>query len=259
VRFVTADFHLPGSSFLHRTDPRARLLALAGFTACFLVPAEPLPLAGLAAACLALAGCTLGGRQLAGLLRALAPALLVIVLATPPFVRGGTPLLTVAGLTLVSTAGIRAAVIFLARLSGIAAVFFTLLRTLQLEELLLALRWFGMPYPAALAVTITFRYIPFLAGTWHEVRDAHRLRGAATGPGPVLTAVMVKAVKTIPALAMALESRGLGRAGPRSSLFALGPAGRFAFHAAAVAGACAAILLALLLPASRRFFALPGL
>ena len=91
------------------------------------------------------------------------------------------------------------------------------------------------------------------------VKDAARLRGSAAGAGPVLAAVMVKAVKTIPALAMALESRGLGRPGPRSSLVSLGPSRRFALHAAAVAVATAAVLLALLLPAARRFFALPGL
>jgi energy-coupling factor transport system permease protein len=256
---VTADFHLPGTSFLHRTDPRARLLALLGFTACFLVPAEPLPLAGLAVACLAMVAFALGSRQLGGLMRALAPALFFIVLLTPPFVRGGTTLLTVAGFPLVTTGGVRAAIVYLSRLSGIAAVFFALLRTLRLEELVLALRWFGVPFPAALAVTVTFRYIPFLAGTWHEVKDAHRLRGTRTGPGPVLTAVMVKAVKTIPTLAMALESRGFGRTGHRTSLVALPPARRFALHAVAVAAASAFILLLLLLPAARRIFALPGL
>jgi energy-coupling factor transport system permease protein len=256
---VTADFHLPGSSFLHRTDPRARLLALLGLTACFLVPAEPLPLACLATACLATVAFALGGRQLAGLLRALAPALVFIVVLTPPFAREGTVLLPVAGFPLVTTGGVRAAIVYLSRLSGIAAVFFALLRTLRLEELVLALRWFGMPFPAALAVTVTFRYIPFLAGTWHEVKDAHLLLGVRTGPGPVLTAVMVKAVKTIPALAMALESRGLGRKGRRTSFVALPQTRHFALHAAAVAGVCAAVLLLLLLPATRRIFALPGL
>jgi energy-coupling factor transport system permease protein len=256
---VTADFHLPGSSFIHRADPRARLLALPGLTACFLVPAEPLALLVLAAACLVVAGIALGGRQLAGLLRGLAPALLFIVLLTPPFTRGGTALITVAGFPLVTTAGVRAVIVYVSRLSGIAAVFFALLRTLRLEELVLALRWFGVPFPAALAVTVTFRYIPFLAGTWHEVKDAHRLRGAGTGPGPVLTAVMVKAVKTIPLLAMALESRGFGRAGHRTSLVILPPTRRFVLHAAAVAVICAATLLLFLLPATRRIFALPGL
>ncbi len=256
---MTADFHLPGSSFLHRTDPRARLLALIGLTACFLVPAEPLPLLVLAASCLAAAAAALGVRQLAGLLRTLAPALFFVAVLTPPFVRGGTTLVAVAGFPLVTTAGLRAALVFLSRLTGIAAAFFALLRTLRLEELVLALRWFGVPFPAALAVTVTFRYIPFLAGTWHEVKDAHRLRGAKTGPGPILTAVMVKAVKTIPALAMALESRGLGRTGRRTSLVALPSTRRFLLHAAAVVVVCAAILLLLLLPAARRIFALPGL
>lgn len=256
---MTADFHLPGTSFLHRTDPRARLLALVGFTACFLVPAEPLPLAGLAAICLAVVGVTLGIRQLASLLRALGPALLVIALLTPPFVRGGDVLVAVAGHPIVTMAGVRAAIVYLARLAGIAGVFFVLLRSLRLEELVLALRWYGLPYPAALTVTITFRYIPFLAGTWHDARDAARLRGSGFGPGPVLAAVMVKAVKTIPTLAMALESRGLGRSGTRTSLVALGPKRRFALHAAVAATACAAVLLALLLPSMRRIFAVPGL
>jgi energy-coupling factor transport system permease protein len=256
---VTADFYLPGTSFLHRTDPRARLLALVGFTACFLVPAEPLPLAGLAIACLAIVGATLGVRQLAALLRALGPALLVIALLTPPFVRGGDVLVTVAGRPIVTTAGVRAAIVYLARLSGIAGVFFALLRSLRLEELVLGLRWYGLPYAAALTVTITFRYIPFLAGTWHDARDAARLRGSGGGPGPVLAAVMVKAVKSIPTLAMALESRGLGRSGPRTALVTLGPTRRFALHAVVAAAACAAVLLALLLPAARRIFAVPGL
>jgi energy-coupling factor transport system permease protein len=136
-------------------------------------------------------------------------------------------------------------------------VFFALLRSLRLEELVLALRWYGLPYPAALTVTITFRYIPFLAGTWHDARDAARLRGSGGGPGPVLAAVMVKAVRTIPTLAMALELRGLGRSGPRTSLVALGPTRRFAYHAALAAAACSAVLLALLLPGARRIFALP--
>lgn len=256
---MTADFYLPGSSFLHRSDPRARLLALLGFTACFLVPAEPLAMAALAAACLVVVAVALGIRQFGVLLRALAPALLLIAILTPPFTRGGSTLVAIAGVPLATTAGLRAAAVYLSRLSGIAAVFYALLRTLRLEELVLALRWFGMPFSAALAITATFRYIPFLAGTWREVRDAHRLRGARTGPGPVLTAVMVKAIKTIPALAMALESRGLGRPGRRTSLVALGPSRRFAVHAAAVAALCAAILLLLLLPAGRRIFALPGL
>jgi energy-coupling factor transport system permease protein len=256
---MTGDFHLPGSSFLHRTDPRARLMALAGFTACFLLPAEPLPLGVLAASCLAVVALTLGLRQLGGLLRALAPVLAFILVLTPVVSRDGAAILKVAGIPLLTAGGARDVIMYLARFTGISAVFFALLRTLRLEELVLALRWFGTPFPAALAITITFRYIPFLAGTWREVKDAHRLRGAAAGPGPLLTAIVVKAVKSIPALAMALEGKGLGRTGPRTSLETLGPPRRAAFHLAAVAAALTAIMIVLLLPGARRFFAVPGL
>ena len=257
---MTADFHLPGTSFLHRTDPRARLLALLGLTACFLVPAEPLPLAGPRHGVPRRCGASpSAGRQLAGLLRALAPALLFIALLTPPFVRGGTALVTVAGFPLVTTAGVRAAIVYLSRLSGIAAVFFALLRTLRLEELVLALRCFGVPFPAALAVTVTFRYIPFLAGTWHEVRDAHRLRGTRDGTGPGADRGHGEGGEDHPG---ARDGAGVAGARPgrtRTSFVALPPARQFALHAALVAVVCASILLLLLLPAVRRIFALPGL
>lgn len=256
---MTADFHVPGTSFLHRTDPRARLLALVGMSACFLVPAEPLALAAAAAACLAVTGITLGLRELGRFLRTLVVVLAIIVVFTPLFTRGGTTLLSVAGFPVLTSAGVRATILYLARFLGVSAVFSSLLRTLRLEELVLALRWYGLPFPAALAVTITFRYVPFLAGTWQEVREAQRLRGVRTGVGPVLTAVMLKAVKTIPTLAMALELRGFGRRGPRSSFTELGRLSRFGLHAAAVAGVASAILLLLLLPGARRFFAMPGL
>ena len=58
--------------------------------------------------------------------------------------------------------------------------------------------------------------------------------------------------------AMALELRGLGRTGPRTSFAELGRTSRFALHAAAVAAVSAALLLVLLLPDARRFFAMPG-
>jgi energy-coupling factor transport system permease protein len=93
--------------------------------------------------------------------------------------------------------------------------------------MVLSLRWFGLPYAACLVMTITLRTIPSLAATWHNVVDAHRLRSGLDGRrrrrrivetyGPVLTSVLIEAVKGIPALAMALESRGFGRRNARTS------------------------------------------
>jgi energy-coupling factor transport system permease protein len=161
---------------------------------------------------------------------------------------------------------VRASLTFIARLSGITLAFYGLLRTQQLEELVPALRWFGLPYRAALVVTITFRYVPFLAGTWQNVRDAHRLRATTNGRRgfaaswmPVLSSVLIQAVRGIPALAMALESRGLGRPGRRGSFARLGSTRRLLAQLAVIAFAMGCLLAPLVVPSARALLVLPGL
>jgi len=68
--------------------------------------------------------------------------------------------------------------------------------------------------------------MPTLASTWRNVLDAHRLRAGPPAVRerkkivdtylPVLTSMLIEAVKGIPLLAMALESRGFGRRNPRT-------------------------------------------
>ncbi len=266
---MTAELYLPGSTILHRLDHRARLLALVALVVVFLLPAEPLALLACAAALAVLLAAVLGVPEVGRPLRTIAPVLIAIVILTPPFTRGGTTLVAVLGFPLVTTGGVRAVMLFLARFTGVTLAFYALLRTLRIEELVQALRWFGLPYRAALVMTITFRYIPFTASVWQNVRDAHRLRAAGGGQAarprlverwlPVLTSVLIQAVKAIPALAMALEGRGLGRAGPRTTLVDLGPTRRFLLHLLAAAAVVALVAAPVACPALGRVFALPGL
>ena len=265
---MIGELSIPGSSFLHRMDARARLLALPALVAIFLVPSEPLMTLCCAVGLAGMVAAAVGWRELGRALRAIAPALLLIGLLTPPFTREGRALVVVLGVPLVTTGGAAWAITFIARLAGVSIGLYGLLRTMEAEALVPALRWFGLPYRAALVVTITFRYIPFLAKTWENVRDAHRLRtagsavrrrGLASSWLPMLSSILIQAVRGVPALAMALEGRGVGRGGPRTSLAALGPVRRFVAHTAVVAGIAAAVLAALALPQTRSIFALPGL
>jgi energy-coupling factor transport system permease protein len=113
--------------------------------------------------------------------------------------------------------------------------FFLYLRTTAINELILALRWFGLPFKAALVTTLAFRYVPYMANVYTSVVDAHRLR---SDPGekelrwwelrkrvikllPVLISVLIYAIKGIPMLSMALESRGMGRKNPRADYMQL--------------------------------------
>jgi len=248
---VIAEFYVPGQSFLHRWDARAKLLVLPAVLAAFFIPSTPLVLAGFTAGIAAVLLLALGPSQLLPPLRTLWPVLVLITLLTPPFHRDGTAILRLAGAAALTAGGLHTTVVLLLRFLGITYGFFAVVRTLSLDDLVLGLRWFGLPYAACLVVTITLRTIPALAVTWHAARDAHRLRAGAVQQRrqpivrtylPVLTSVMIEAVKGIPVLAMALESRGFGRKNPRTSFAGLKEGPGLAVDAIALAVAAAALL-----------------
>jgi energy-coupling factor transport system permease protein len=159
--------------------------------------------------------------------------LILICLLTPPFHPEGRVLLRVFSFPLVTTDGLRMTLTMVLRFTGISLAFFAAFRSIELNELTLALRWFGLPFSLCLVVIIAFRSIPSLGLTYRSVQDAHRLRAgpAPSGRGgrrgrlssflPVLTSVLIQAVKSMPVLAMVLESRGFGRVNPRTSFVEL--------------------------------------
>lgn len=223
---MTVDFFRPGHTFLHRFDPRAKLLLLIPLLVCFFLPVPPLVLAPFAAALVIAVAAALGPREVLPPLKAMAPVLVFICLLTPPFHRGGADVLTLSGVVLLTNDGVRETLILLLRFFGVTFGFFAVVRTVSLDDLVLSLRWFGLPYPFCLVVIIALRTMPTLASTWHNVLDAHRLRAGPAAARrrkkivetylPVLTSLLIEAVKGIPLLAMALESRGFGRRNPRT-------------------------------------------
>jgi len=247
--------YLPGNSFLHRLDPRFKLAILPLCAAAFFFPVSlPLLCCYLAFVLLPLLF-FLGPRELWLPIRTILPLLLLILLLTPPFHIGGTVYYRVWGPLVLSSKGIEQTLRLMIRFIGISGLFFLFFRVTGIEELILALRWYRVPFSAALILTIAFRYIPHIAALYRAVSDAHRLRRAAETRTPArqngttrqsgraasrrsgsrglrrrisrlfprLVSVTIHAIKTIPSLAMGLESRGLGRNERRSSLSSLPP------------------------------------
>jgi energy-coupling factor transport system permease protein len=256
---MNMDFYRPGTSLLHRLDPRAKLFLLLPTLACFFLSMPVWLLAAYAAAIMVLVALSLGPRELIPPLKAIAPVLILICLLTPPFHRQGAALIRVQQVTILTADGARETVLMILRFFGITFGFFAVVRTISLDELVLSLRWFGLPYSGCLVVIIALRTMPSLAGTWRNVMYAHRLRAGATEEGrrrkiiatylPVLTSLLIEAVKGIPVLAMVLESRGFGRRAPRTSLAELRSGRAFAAHIVA----CAVLTLLLVWPAFVRF------
>lgn len=258
---MISGFFRSGDSALHRIDPRAKLFVLVAFLVCFFLPLSlPLLIACLCAAAL-LGGICLGVRDLLLPFKLIFPLLVLVMLLTPPFHRQGAVLLAPWGFPLYTAAGLETALRLVLRFSGISLVFFLYMRSTEPEQILLSLRWFGLSYSLALVLSLALTYIPWLTSLYGNVKDAHKLRLAGleqeTRPRgfarrtlakiPAMTSVMIQAVKGIPVLAMALETRGIGRKNRRTSFQDLKTGRAFLLDLLASAAAIAALALAVLL------------
>jgi energy-coupling factor transport system permease protein len=251
---MIADSFIPGSSFLYRFDPRSKLICLIAAVAPFFIEQKVSVQAGLLMALLLLIGINLGARKVAAPFRLIWPILILTAILTPPFNLSGDILLAAGGRTILTTGGLTAAAAMILRFSGITAAFFLFFSTTETTEFILALRSFGLPYKAALTVTISLRYIPDMFRVYRNISDAHKLRSARTDGGekkrgfhkrlshlfPVLISVLIHAVKSIPSLAMALDSKGFGRRNPRTASKKLPSAAEILGDIAVAAGFIAA-------------------
>jgi energy-coupling factor transport system permease protein len=248
-------FALAGTSILHRYDPRAKLIFLAVLAVCFFVPGPAWVHASWVICLVVVIAACLGLRELGRALAPIAPVLAVICLLTPVFRRGGEALWQPFGVRVLTVDGLAEVLRLVTRFTGLTLAFFAAFRTLDMDEMVEALRWFGLPFRAALVLIIALRFIPTLFGVYQSVQDAHLLRmsrgkrrGFLARTLPLLTSVVIHSVRGIPSLAMALELRGFGRSEKRTSFRVL-PAGMsLAVSLAATAAMSAFLIVPLAIP-----------
>ena len=234
---MIAESYIPGRGPLYRMDPRAKLVLLIVMTVMFFSADSHFFHAGMLLFAFLVTLFSTGAGNALRPLRAIWPVLLLTAILTPPFTREGPVLLSVGQKMMLTAGGLNAAVSMLLRFAGVTSVFFLFFSTTESSSLILALRSFGLPFRAAMTVTISLRYIPDMFRVYHNISDAHRLRRAGTGQTgnrrgfrtrldrlfPVLVSVLIYAVRNIPALAMALDTKGFGRRGSRTSCRKLPP------------------------------------
>ena len=226
---MIAETFIEGRGPLYRLDPRPKFIILVFFIVLFLIESNPAVEAGLLAVMLALTGLSLGRGRVLAPVKSILPILVLTLLLTPPFHTDGEVLLRIGEKVLLTDAGLRITILLILRFSGITSAFFLFFSTTATSSFILALQALGLPYRAALTVTISLRYIPDMFSTYHRITEAHKLRTAGILQNrkgfrhrlnrifPVLISVLINAVKSIPALAMALDSKGLGRSNPRTA------------------------------------------
>ncbi len=221
-------------TFLEQFDPRAKFLVLLIYLTLFFLPLPILMLTGYFAAIVFINLLSLGLKGVIRPFLSILPILLLVLLLTPPFQRAGEPFIVIGGHILITTGGINEALRLIIRFSGITLLFYLFANTTNADLFITSCYRMGMPFNLVLVVTIAMRYIPHLTTLYREVTDAHSLRRGADvairgfspirrvkALLPVLTSVLIQAIRQIPVLSMALECRGVGRKAKRSTYLEL--------------------------------------
>lgn len=215
--------YLDRDTWVHRLDPRTKMLLLVGsFVLAFLFVN---PLYGLAVLALVVLFGALA-RSLANLRRVrfiLVMIGLVTVVLWSVFAQGTTPLFLFVELESVLY-GIGVAL----RIDATIVAGMVFLSTTRNEEIATGLVKLGLPYRFAFAVSTALRLVPTIAATGSTISQAQRSRGLDLESGnifqrikkntPLLIPVFVSTIRSTNVFSMALESKGFGASPKRTYL-----------------------------------------
>lgn len=218
---LTYDLYQPGRSWLHRADPRIKLLGVLCASGGLLTTQNLwLMLVALVSVQGLLLSAGITRARLAWVWRATLPTMTLIVvlwvLLNPPqegpvfawwIVRLG-PYSVAQGLAIAL------------RIATLAFVAFTWLFTTDQSALILSLVALGLPYTWGLTAAMALRYLPTMAGIFRTISEAQQARALDLSQGgpirkvkayiPITIAMLITALRMAQNISFALESRALG-------------------------------------------------
>ncbi|KMM36080.1 energy-coupling factor transporter transmembrane component T family protein [Guptibacillus hwajinpoensis] len=228
--------YVPGQSFIHKLDPRAKLLTAFLFVIIVFLANNWLTYALLGA--FTLIAVFVSRLPLRYIYNGLKPILLVIILTflLHVFLTKEGPLLFNLGFLEVYEGGVKQGVfislrlLFLIMITSLLTLTTTPIDiTVGIETLLGPMKKIGLPvHEFALMMSIALRFIPTLLEETEKIMKAQSARGAqfSTGPikerlksiVPLLVPLFVSAFKRAEDLAMAMEARGYRGGEGRTSI-----------------------------------------
>ncbi len=221
---------LDSDSWLHRLDPRTKVLGLLGVFVVALAFSDPRYLLLPTSLVLVLIASARVMENLRKVWILLVLLFLYCVFLWPLFVIGRTPLVTVAG-QVVTTEGVEFGLGMGVRLDLMLLGGILLLSTTTIEEFTLALERLGLPASMGFALSLAFRWVPSLIRSATVIVQAQRARGLDLQGGhllarlrrypPLLVPLIGHQFRQTKLLAMALESKGFGPGAHRVGLLEL--------------------------------------
>jgi len=230
---LSFDLYVPRPSWLHRLDPRVKLLFAAEMTILLLaLPNFPFILGVLVACHLFLISARIPWSRIAAIWRLMLPLTLMVLLLWLPLIPHGEPVLLQLWRLRVTRPALLHGLLMATRLDALAFVFFVWLLTTEQRAIVQGFVRLGLPYEWGLTLSLALRYLPTLHAVYLQIVDAQRARGLDLKEGslftrarkrlPILVALLVTALRSSENVGRALEARALGTTGVcRTSLHEL--------------------------------------
>jgi energy-coupling factor transport system permease protein len=220
---VDPSLYLARDTFVHRLDPRTKMLLLLGTFVLAFVFLDPLYLAGVMALVLLFGYLA---ESLANLRRVWFILVAITIVSTvlwALFGSGQTPLFL-----FVEWEALLYGIAIALRIDITVVAGMIFLSVTRNEEIATGLARLGIPYRFAFAVSTALRLVPTIAATGSTIGQAQRSRGLDLESGnvlerirnyvPLLVPVFISTIRSTNVFSMALESKGFG-AGSKRTFF----------------------------------------
>lgn len=223
------DLYTEGNTFLHRMDPRIKIIAVLLLSLLTLIMADLYHLLVLLAfifLLLVLGRATLAKTYFA--LKMVLRVMVLIVILWPFFNPEGTPVVASYWIIKITQPAILAGIATAIRILCLATVWYVLMFTTTQRDMMRGLVKLGLRFDIGLTLSIALRFLPTFGSTVESIKDAQRARGLELDRGSlvkrsrnyvaVLVPTIVAALRTADVLSLALQSRAYGARADRTYL-----------------------------------------
>lgn len=226
---ITIELYAEGDSWVHKIDPRVKLLFVACAVLVLFVLQSPLTLSlSFALLLVLLLSARIPHPRIKTTIRNLAPVSILMFIIRVIFYPAGPALVSLGPLDVTATAlahGLALAV----RIMAMAFAVLAWIYTTDSNAIVLSLVKMGLPFVWGFSLTLALRYIPTLGETYDMILEARQARGfnlqTTRGLGrvrallPAFISLMIASFRASDELAKALESRAFGGEGQERTFY----------------------------------------
>ncbi len=211
--------YVPGNSFLHKLNPVIKLLAAFLYGVAAILCENVWGEIGFIVLMILISYTAGIGERAVNLTQKLFFLGLFMFVIQLFFVRLGDPLVVIGSFCLITTGGLKSALLLSFRVIAAMLPLMLLFAITQMNDLCNALvKTLHLPYRYAFIVTTAFRFVPIFTTEFHDIQDAQKARGVDYDTrniihklqliAPLCVPLLVSSLKKVDSSAMSAEMRG---------------------------------------------------